>query len=243
MDIQWQNFLTEEMAKPYFKELIAFIKQERLTKKVIPAPENVFEAFNLCPFHELSTVLYDYEPDIQPNANHGIAYSSKLETRSTAIRNILCEASRQPEFYMDKIYPHNDLSFWAKQGILMLNFNMTGVESVEYAHASKGWTEFQTNLVKFLNTHKNRLTFMLWGKPIIDNIKPVIDSSRHLILEAGHPAKDPLYDWAYNCHFLKASLFSQFESRILPGEDVTNIRVDMSIEEVNMGGRINWGLQ
>ncbi|MFA4815376.1 MAG: uracil-DNA glycosylase, partial [Candidatus Gracilibacteria bacterium] len=48
----WKKHLSEEFEKPYFKELVEFVKTEYANKKVFPPPSHIFRAFELCPFED-----------------------------------------------------------------------------------------------------------------------------------------------------------------------------------------------
>jgi uracil-DNA glycosylase len=241
MDQEWQKFLVNEMSKTYMENLINHIKQDRLTKNVFPAPDKVFEAFNLCPYYNTCVVIFDFAPDPRPNTNHGLAYSSLLprDQRLPQLDRIFAEASRRPPHEREEFYPHNNLSYWAKQGILLLNVLGTCIENDRYAHAKIGWTEFIKNVVEFLNNHPNRLVFMLWSDQIINLVKPLVNQNRHLVLESGHPALE-LKDWVYNFHFVQATLFSIYESRREPGEDPRRIRDTEDLPINQCGPRIDW---
>ena len=44
----WKEVLAEEFNKPYFEEIVSFIKDEKLKGKIIYPPGNkIFEAFHL----------------------------------------------------------------------------------------------------------------------------------------------------------------------------------------------------
>ena len=54
----WKAILAEEFNKPYFEELVAFIKEEKLGGKIIYPPGNkIFEAFRLTPFNQVKVVI------------------------------------------------------------------------------------------------------------------------------------------------------------------------------------------
>ena len=51
----WDNILKEEYKKDYFKNLIAFIKNEYKTKTIYPKQTEVFNAFKYTDFNALSS--------------------------------------------------------------------------------------------------------------------------------------------------------------------------------------------
>ena len=49
----WKLLLEEEFAKPYYKSLTEFTSQESSKFSVYPPEEQIFSAFNLCPFDKI----------------------------------------------------------------------------------------------------------------------------------------------------------------------------------------------
>ena len=45
----WKEILAPEFDKPYFEELIGFVKQEYASRKIFPRGSNIFRAFDKCP--------------------------------------------------------------------------------------------------------------------------------------------------------------------------------------------------
>ena len=58
----WREELEAEFEKPYFAELTAFVKKEYQDSTVYPAPENIFHAFDLCPFEKVKVVILGQDP-------------------------------------------------------------------------------------------------------------------------------------------------------------------------------------
>ena len=45
----WKELLKDEFEKPYFSELIQFVKNEYKTTKIYPPGKLIFNAFDHCP--------------------------------------------------------------------------------------------------------------------------------------------------------------------------------------------------
>ena len=80
--------------------------------------------------------------------------------------------------------PH--LTYWAKQGVLLLNNVLTVEKGKANSHKGLGWETFTLNVVHYLNEREKPLVFILWGKNAIEK-KKYIDS-RHLVLTSVHPS-------------------------------------------------------
>ena len=60
---------------------------------------------------------------------------------------------------------HGCLLKWADQGVLLLNTVLTVRAHKAFSHNKKGWETFTDAVIAELNSKKNHLVFMLWGKP------------------------------------------------------------------------------
>ena len=83
--------------------------------------------------------------------------------------------------------PRGSLANWQKQGVLLLNTVLTVEAHKPKSHSGKGWEIFTTEVIKYLNETRPHLVFILWGRDA-RNKKPLIDSSKHLVLESAHPS-------------------------------------------------------
>lgn len=46
----WRQRLQEEFDKPYFEQLVQFVKEEYARYTVFPPGKRIFHAYNTCPF-------------------------------------------------------------------------------------------------------------------------------------------------------------------------------------------------
>ena len=53
----WKSRLQSEFDKPYFAQLVSFVRQEYSQHKCYPPAKLIFNAFELCPFDKLKVVL------------------------------------------------------------------------------------------------------------------------------------------------------------------------------------------
>ncbi len=58
----WQAVLADEFQKPYFKQLEAFVDQERQTQTVFPPEQDVFNAFVYTPYEKVNVLLLGQDP-------------------------------------------------------------------------------------------------------------------------------------------------------------------------------------
>lgn len=181
----WKRELAAEFAKDYFKKLAHFIHQEYQQKKVYPAPENIFRAFDLCPFDQVKVVILGQDPYHEAQQAQGLAFSVKQGIQNPpSLVNIYQELKNDLGV---EVNSNGDLSSWAQQGVLLLNATLTVVAKQAGSHQHQGWEEFTDQVIQILSARKDNLVFILWGA-YARSKKELIDSSRHLILQAPHPS-------------------------------------------------------
>ena len=73
----WNDHFKTEFAKPYFKSLMAFVASERAKYTVYPPIDEVYSAFELCPFNKVRVVIIGQDPYHGPGQAHGLAFSVK----------------------------------------------------------------------------------------------------------------------------------------------------------------------
>ena len=99
-----------------------------------------------------------------------------------------------------------DLEPWARQGVLLLNSVLTVRAGVAASHAGLGWQNFTDAVIKLISERCEGVVFMLWGN-YARSKAGLIDSGRHLVLQAAHPS--PLARGAFfGCrHFSQANAY------------------------------------
>jgi uracil-DNA glycosylase len=196
--------LAPEFEKPYFKDLIAFVKTEYETNRCYPPGKQIFAAFDHCPFDKLEVVLIGQDPYHGPKQANGLCFSVNDGIAfPPSLRNIFEEIKQdlgQP------IPQTGNLERWAKQGVLLLNATLSVREGQPGSHQGKGWEIFTDAAIKAVSDKKDHVVFLLWGG-YAKKKGTLIDHSKHLVLESGHPS--PLSankgHWFGNRHFSKAN--------------------------------------
>ncbi|WP_299986879.1 uracil-DNA glycosylase [uncultured Pontibacter sp.] len=181
----WQNILQEEFEKPYFKDLVSFVKDEYTSQKVYPPGNQIFNAFERCPFDQVKVVILGQDPYHGPNQANGLAFSVKDGIRiPPSLVNIFKEIRSD----LGKDLPATgNLERWAEQGVLLLNATLTVRAGDAGSHQKKGWEEFTDAVVRKVNNLKEGVVFMLWGA-YAQKKGAFIDERKHLVLKAAHPS-------------------------------------------------------
>ena len=186
MEEGWKQALLPEFSKPYFLKLKAFLKEEKNQGQLIyPPGKQIFHAFDSTPFDQVKVVIIGQDPYHGPGQAHGLCFSVLPGVKiPPSLRNIYQELKEDVGF---QIPTHGYLQNWADQGVLMLNAMLTVRASQAGSHQKKGWEQFTTAAIQALNTQKEGIVFLLWGRYAQEK-GAVIDPSKHHILKAAHPS-------------------------------------------------------
>ena len=185
IDTTWKKALEKEFYKPYWEPLTTFVRTQYTITTVYPPASHIFRAFDLCPFDMVKVVIVGQDPYPGHAQANGLAFSVNEKVMlPPSLQNIY------QEIYNDlKITPTSsgDLSRWATQGVLMLNSVLTVSAGKPASHSGKGWEEFTDAVIQSLNTNRNHVVYLLWGK-YAQTKGTVINSDQNLILKSGHPS-------------------------------------------------------
>ena len=200
----WKPYLKNEFEKPYFKELVSFVKTEYRHNTCYPPGKQIFNAFNHCLFNDLKVVIIGQDPYHGPNQANGLCFSVQDGiTHPPSLVNIFKEINKD----LGKDYPESgNLERWANQGVLLLNATLTVRAHQAGSHQNKGWERFTDAVIKVINDNKENVVFLLWGGYAKKKQK-LINENRHSTLKSGHPS--PLSAnrgyWFGNKHFSKTN--------------------------------------
>ena len=201
---QWKRVLAEEFEKEYFKNLVAFLHEEKESGKIIyPPGPLIFNAFNLTPFDDVKVVILGQDPYHNIGQAHGLSFSvPEGVTPPPSLKNIYREIEKDLGISLNG--KSGDLEGWAKQGVFLLNAILTVRAGIAASHSKCGWEIFTDAVIKALSERKQGIVFMLWGN-FAKSKKSLIDTSKHTVLEAAHPS--PLAGGAFfGCrHFSKCN--------------------------------------
>lgn len=181
---KWDEVLSEEVKKDYFKNLGIFVKSEYKNKTVFPPYKNIFDALRFTDYDEVKVVILGQDPYHGLGEAHGLSFSVKEGIKMPpSLLNIFKELKSDLGIERTK----TDLTDWAKQGVLLLNSIMTVIKDSPLSHKNKGWEFFTDNIIKKLNEREDPVIFVLWGN-FARSKKSLITNSRHKIIESAHPS-------------------------------------------------------
>jgi uracil-DNA glycosylase len=202
---EWKDLLADEFEKTYFDQVVASLKSAKAAGKTIyPPGKLIFSAFEYTPPQEVKVVILGQDPYHNPGEAMGLSFSVPKGVKVPAsLKNIYKELHRDQGI---EAPVHGDLTHWAGQGVLLLNAMLTVEHNSPGSHRNIGWQQFTDAVIQAISREMNYVVFMLWGN-FAKSKKPLIDDSKHLVLESAHPS--PLAGNAFQgCgHFSAANAY------------------------------------
>ena len=200
----WKRLLQAEFTQPYFQQIVAFLRTEKMQGKTIyPKGHLMFNAFEQTPVHKVKVVIIGQDPYHGPGQAHGLSFSvPDGMPPPPSLVNIYKELHTDIGLPIAKT---GNLTKWAQQGVLLLNAVLTVRANEPASHAKAGWMHFTDAVIKKIAEEKTGIVFLLWGK-FAQEKQVLIDGTRHPILKAAHPSPFSADKGFFGCrHFSKTN--------------------------------------
>ena len=204
----WQPALRD--AADALERAAAYVEQHRAEGATI-YPARPFRALEYGEPADVRVVILGQDPYHGPGQAQGLAFSVPDDcARPPSLRNIFKELADScadsprgmsapapgagPQAALDfggqagVTEPGNDLSRWARQGVLLLNTVLTVEDGKPASHARRGWEEVTDALIRLVARDPAPKVFMLWGAHAQAKQALLPPSSGHLVLSANHPS-------------------------------------------------------
>lgn len=201
----WREVLRQEFAKPYMRELIQFLDDERSRHQILPAPPQIFRAFSLTDYNAVRVVILGQDPYPTPGHANGLAFSVNAgvelpRSLQNIYREIESDLGRRPG-------PGGCLDRWAEQGVFLLNSSLTVRAGASNSHQNRGWERLTDRAIAALSERETPMVFLLWGRNAQAK-ESLINGDRHLILKSPHPSPLSADRGFFGCrHFSRANTF------------------------------------
>ena len=186
LEVSWKSYLEDEFAADYMQNLGKFLRAEKAAgRKIYPPGHEIFQAFALTPFDLVKVVILGQDPYHGYGQAHGLSFSVPAGViKPPSLQNIFKEMSSDLGIPQPG---HGNLENWAKQGVLMLNSVLTVEQGRAGAHVGKGWERFTDAAIDQLNSARDNLVFVLWGRKAQQKCS-IVDPHRHKIIMSSHPS-------------------------------------------------------
>ena len=203
----WGRMLAPEFDKPYFADLVSFVRAEYAQRQIFPRGSDIFRAFDKCPFDGLKVVIIGQDPYHGPGQANGLCFSvADGVPFPPSLQNIFREVHEDTGA---PIPATGNLDRWAEQGVLLLNAVLTVREHEAASHSGRGWEIFTDAVVRAIAARKEGVVYMLWGS-YAQRKGAIADPTKNLILKAVHPSPLSVYRGFFGCrHFSQANAYLQ----------------------------------
>jgi uracil-DNA glycosylase len=192
LKMTWNEVIINEQKQDYYANGIApFLKEEYKNYKCYPEKENIFKALYSIPSpDDVKVVIIGQDPYHEPGQAIGLSFAVSEDCKNPpSLNNIINEI--KDEFNItdatDRQLYHGDLTYLAKQGVLLLNATLTVRKGRANSHANCGWQIFTDHLIEYLNTLNKPIVFMLWGR-FAQSKGNLITNQNFLKLATSHPS-------------------------------------------------------
>ena len=203
----WKEFFKIIENKGYCEPLHKFLDDEYSSFECYPPRELLFNAFRLTPLKDVKVVIVGQDPYHEPGQAMGLSFSVPVGIKvPPSLINIYKEMQLEYNVKMDMT--SGDLTYLAKQGVLLLNSILSVRAHQAMSHNTKEYQLFLSDVLETLDKQNHPIVFMLWGGPA-KKLKSYLHNPNHKILECIHPS--PLAanhgGWFGNNHFKLANEF------------------------------------
>lgn len=182
---KWDDILSEEYQKDYFKKIVLYINKAYKERSIFPPKNYILRALSLTDYDNVKVVILGQDPYHGINEANGLAFSVNDGVKlPPSLKNIY------KELYDDlkiKVEDKGDLTCWAKEGVLLLNSVLTVEKDRPASHKNLGWEEFTDAIIKKINEKNTPVVFILWGN-FAKSKKVLITNPKHLVLSSSHPS-------------------------------------------------------
>ena len=201
----WSEFFHQIQIEEFCESLNKFLNKEYQDYTCYPPRELLFNAFKLTPLDKVKVVIVGQDPYHEPGQAMGLSFSVPKGIKvPPSLVNIYKEIIDEYDCKMD--FSSGDLTYLAKQGVLLLNSILSVRAHQALSHNNSDYRTFLARVLEVLDHQTQPMVFLLWGGPA-RKLKEYLHNPSHLILECVHPS--PLAanhgGWFGNGHFKKTN--------------------------------------
>lgn len=193
-----------EFEKPYFRSLITELKQRKAAwEQMYPAWADIFRAFSLTSVANCKVIILWQDPYHGLGQAHGLSFSVPDGVAvPPSLHNIYKEIVDELWWSIPNTW---NLTSRAEQWVLLLNAILTVKAHSPASHHGLGREQFTDAVIANISANKDHCVFLLrWN--FAKSKKSLIDSNKHLILEAPHPSPFSAHSGFFGCgHFAKTN--------------------------------------
>ena len=202
--MEWKEVMKDYLESEQYKKLEKDIVFEYAHTQVFPPKSLIYNALKLTPYENVKCVIIGQDPYHDDGQAMGLSFSVPKGIQTPpSLQNIYKEINAEFGYPIPK---HGDLTYWAEQGVLLLNAVLTVRAHQPASHKNIGWGACTDEIIKAVNAKNEPVVFMLWGNFAKEKAK-LITNPKHLILTSGHPSPLSVRYFSGNHHFKKCNDF------------------------------------
>lgn len=132
-----------------------------------PKKTEIFRAFVLTRFQDVRVIILGQSPYQVRGMSDGLAFSTSQRRSPPTLKNIFTE------YVTDLGYARpqtNDLSPWAKNGVLLLNTRLTSSPILPMSKAMLKWSVLTKEVIKKVHEYNPDVVFLAWGEATFKTI-------------------------------------------------------------------------
>ena len=211
----WNERLAPLFNDERYKKIRAFLIEEYRNYTIYPDMYDLYNCIKYTQFSDLRVVILGQYPYHNVGQAHGLCFSVQDGIQKPpSLENIFKELKADIGCNTPQ---SGNLTKWAKEGVLLMNTSLSVREHQANSHSKCGWAWFTDSVIKLISEQKEHVVFILWGGNARSK-KPLIDTTKHLILECAHPSPLSAYNGFFGCkHFSKTN--EHLEKQGLPPID------------------------
>lgn len=202
--MEWKEILSDYLSSVEYKELQKRVCDEYRNGEVFPPKDMIYNALKLTPYDKVKCVIIGQDPYHDDGQAMGLSFSVPRGIKTPpSLQNIYKEINAEFGY---EIPEHGDLTYWAEQGVLLLNTVLTVRAHSPASHKNIGWEQCTDEIIRAINKKDDPVVFMLWGNFAKQKAR-LITNPKHLILTSGHPSPLSVRYFIGNNHFKKCNSF------------------------------------
>jgi len=163
--------------------LMTLIKQVQDGKRFTPKMNQLFRAFEECPYDKLKVVILGTDPYSEINVADGLLLSCGNSEEPSLPLTYMLNAVNDT-VYQKKESVNPDLARWSNQGVLLLNSALTTIINKTGQHYIL-WRPLIAYLFDYLTWYNNGLVYIYMGKKA-EEWKNAVNDNNHK-LYCAHP--------------------------------------------------------
>ena len=208
----WRTVLDPYLASTAGISLRETLISRNQTTQTAPLSDDVFAALRFCPDPaKVSVVILGQDPYHTPGMAHGLAFSVRpaVTKLPPSLQNIYKELVT--DLGLSSPPTSGCLTYWATQGVLLLNDVLTVAIGSPQSHAGLGWEHLTAQILSRVLDVAPHVVVIAWGRPaqkklLIPAVASLLAMKGHTVLTAPHPSPLSAHTGFFgSCPFSKAN--------------------------------------